>query len=81
MCTAMLSHAAPVVDSAFGRVLLDESARRLLAVMESAQRDRTDGLLWHGFDAVTGTHSCCKWGDGNGWYFMAAADALKGRSP
>ena len=81
MCTAMLSHAAPAVGPKLGPALLDEAARRLLAVIESAQRDRTDGLLWHGFDAASGAHSCCKWGDGNGWYFMAAADALQGPLP
>jgi hypothetical protein len=80
MCTAMLSHAAPAVGPELGPALLDEAARRLLAVMDSAQQDRADGLLWHGFDAASGAHSCCKWGDGNGWYFMAAADALQGPS-
>eukprot|EP01043_Picozoa_sp_COSAG02_P020535 COSAG02_NODE_1016_length_15190_cov_128.667418_14_plen_457_part_00 len=80
MCTAMLSHAAPAVRAELGTALLDEAARRLLAVIESGQRDHTDGLLWHGFDAASGAHSCCKWGDGNGWYFMAAADALRGPS-
>ena len=76
----MLSHAAPAVGPELGPALLDEAARRLLAVMDSAQQDRADGLLWHGFDAASGAHSCCKWGDGNGWYFMAAADALQGPS-
>ena len=78
MCTAMLSHAAPVVGPVLGPQLLEEAARRLLAVIESGQRDHSDGLLWHGFDAASGAHSCCKWGDGNGWMVMAMADALKG---
>jgi rhamnogalacturonyl hydrolase YesR len=33
--------------------------------------------VWHGFDADTQTHSCCKWGDGNGWLFMGMADAVR----
>ena len=75
MCTAALSHAAPVLGEA---ALLDEAARRLLAVFRSGQRDAADGLLWHGYDVLTGGHSCCKWGDGNGWMFMALADTVKG---
>jgi unsaturated rhamnogalacturonyl hydrolase len=59
------------------RCRLDEAARRILAVFDSSQRD-SDGLLWHGFDAATGEHSCCKWGDGNGWTFMALVDAARG---
>lgn len=61
-----------------GPPLLEEAARRLLAVHNSGQRNGTDGLLWHGFDAASGAHSCCKWGDGNGWMVMAMADALSG---
>lgn len=77
MCTAMLTHAAPVLASRVaGERMLDEAARRLLGVFHSNQRDVTDGLLWHGFDVATGLHSCCKWGDGNGWLLMALADAV-----
>lgn len=65
MCTAMLSHAAPVMPATAGAAMLDEAARRILAAVRSSQR-AADGLLWHGFDAATGGHSCCKWGDGNG---------------
>ena len=75
MCTAALTHAAPVLKA---QGLLDEAARRLLAVLRSGQRDAMDGLLWHGYDTLTGEHSCCKWGDGNGWVLMALADTIKG---
>ena len=79
MCTATLSHAGPVLGGALGMAMLEEAAHRLVAVFESGQRDATgDGLLWHGFDVVSGAHSCCKWGDGNGWMLMAMADAIKG---
>ena len=64
MCTAILSHAARSLQN---RSLLVVAARRLSAVYASRQRDRVDGLLYHGFDVATGNHSCCKWGDGNGW--------------
>lgn len=78
MCTATLSHAAPFLGGDMAPALLDEAARRLLAVYKSGQTDPVDGLLWHGYDAASGQHSCCKWGDGNGWTFMAMADAIKG---
>lgn len=73
MCTSLLSHAAVM----FHRTdFVDTAATRLLGVYNSGQRDPEDALVWHGFDAWTGNHSCCKWGDGNGWLVMGMADAL-----
>ena len=39
-------------------------------------RDGADGLFWHGVDAKTGKHSCCKWGRANGWTLMMQAEVL-----
>lgn len=79
MCTAALSHVGPVLGGAAGLEMLEEAAQRLISVFRSGQRDPVDGLLWRGFDTASGAHSCCKWGDGNGWMIMAMADARKGR--
>ena len=35
-----------------------------------------DGLLHHGFNFWTGHLSCCKWGRGNGWAFVAITEVL-----
>lgn len=29
-----------------------------------------DGLMYHGFNALTNKTSCCKWGRANGWIMM-----------
>ena len=39
-------------------------------------KDNADGLFWHGVDAKTGAHSCCKWGRANGWTLMMQAEVI-----
>lgn len=38
--------------------------------------DPTDGVFFHGADAKTGEHSCCKWGRANGWTMMTHVEVL-----
>ena len=44
MCTAALSHAGPVLGRGD---MIDEAARRLLGLYDSAQLDSADGLVWY----------------------------------
>eukprot|EP00039_Didymoeca_costata_P021680 m.345167 g.345167 ORF g.345167 m.345167 type:complete len:392 (-) comp25847_c0_seq1:31-1206(-) len=74
MCTTMLSHSAIALSNSS---LIDEATARMLGLYNSRQQDVQNELVWHGYDTASDTHSCCKWGDGNGWLFMGMADALR----
>ena len=39
-------------------------------------QDGQDMLSYHGYDNDGGSHSCCKWGRGNGWGMMSHMEAL-----
>ena len=58
---------------------LDWAAEQLLQITSYLADDAagSKGLYWHGFDAATGRHSCCKWGRANGWAMMAKVEILR----
>ena len=41
------------------------------------REEHEDGLLHHGYNFWTGDLSCCKWGRGNGWAFIAMTEVLE----
>merc|ERR550519_625389 len=40
------------------------------------REEEWDGLIHHGYNFWTNHLSCCKWGRGNGWAFIAITEAL-----
>ena len=68
--------AAVAAAALTGNVSYAVFAAQQALLFDGHLRDPADGLYYHGLDNDTGVHSCCKWGRGNGWALVAAAEAL-----
>ena len=73
MGLTLVSRIATYVAGHEWEYALEWAAEQLLQITSYLADDATGskGLYWHGFDAATGRHSCCKWGRANGWSIMA----------
>lgn len=58
-------------DFKYAQLCAEQSRLSVLHLKDSA-----DGLFWHGVDAKTGGHSCCKWGRANGWTLMMQFEVI-----
>eukprot|EP00041_Stephanoeca_diplocostata_P019802 m.430944 g.430944 ORF g.430944 m.430944 type:complete len:432 (-) comp21399_c2_seq16:1907-3202(-) len=58
-------------DAGYAKLIAEQQI-----LMNKHLRDPSDGLYFHGQDALTGEHSCCKWGRANGWTMMSHVEVL-----
>ena len=75
MGTAVLVEWAKLTGDGEHLEYAGQQVKRMTEYLYRAEHE--DGLLHHGYNFWTDDLSCCKWGRGNGWAFIAVTEVLQ----